>query len=383
MSEIAEKALAYYYANRRILPWRENPAPYHVWISEIMLQQTRVDTVIPYFERFTRTFPTIADLANAPEDQLLKLWEGLGYYSRARNLQKAARIVVNEYGGELPAEKTELLKLPGIGSYTAGAIASIAFGKKETAVDGNLIRIGSRLLAYDGTISNAQGKRKMEDLWQNLLPDENSGDFNQAMMDIGATICLPNGTPLCLLCPIREHCKAFEEGDPTKYPKKELKKARRIEEKTVLILQAGDEFLFEKREDGGLLGGMLQFPMLSGHLSRLEVLEYLSDKNFYPVRIRSGAKSKHIFSHIEWRMISWEVQLSSSEKEPSSSDPIVCEEVSDFAPGNTQEKENLPLLQSHRPIEKEMIRIRGEEIDQITLPTAFRTYRRRVAEMLK
>lgn len=348
---LAKKALSYYYAHRRFLPWRENPTPYHVWISEIMLQQTRVDTVIPYFNRFIENFPTITDLANAPEEKLLKLWEGLGYYSRARNLQKAAKVLLENYDASLPPDKSELIKLPGIGSYTAGAIASIAFGKSETAVDGNLIRIGSRLMAYRDSVSNAQGKKVMENFWLNLLPKKHAGDFNQAMMDLGATICLPNSEPLCLLCPIREYCSAFELGNPTDFPKKEIKKPRRIEEKTVFLLRFEEKILLQKREDGGLLGGLLQFPMAEEHLGEDDALSYLQKRGLVPIRIQAGVQAKHIFSHIEWRMISWEVVL----------DPFV-------------------VMENPKNDFDNSIWVEQTQLDEITLPTAFRKFRKRAAE---
>ncbi|MDO5095441.1 MAG: A/G-specific adenine glycosylase [Peptostreptococcaceae bacterium] len=348
---LAEKALSYYYAHRRFLPWRENPTPYHVWISEIMLQQTRVDTVIPYFNRFIENFPTIMDLANAPEDKLLKLWEGLGYYSRARNLQKAAKVLLDNYDASLPSDKSELMKLPGIGAYTAGAISSIAFGKSETAVDGNLIRIGSRLMAYRDSVSNAQGKKVMENFWLHLLPEKHAGDFNQAMMDLGATICLPNSEPLCLLCPIREYCLAFELGNPTDFPKKEIKKPRRIEEKTVFLLRFEEKILLQKRENGGLLGGLLQFPMADEHLQENDALSFLQNRGLVPIRIKAGVHAKHIFSHIEWRMISWEVVL----------DPFV-------------------VMENPKNDFDNSIWVEQTQLDEITLPTAFRKFRKRAAE---
>ena len=343
MKTLSEKILLYYREHRRVLPWRENPLPYFVWISEIMLQQTRVETVIPYFERFIRTFPTIEALANADEEILLKLWEGLGYYSRARNLHRAAAILVEQYEGKLPDSKKELMKLPGIGAYTAGAIASISFGKRETAVDGNLIRVGSRLSAYSGSTSSAEGRRVMDDFWQHLLPEQNAGDFNQAIMDIGATICLPNGEPLCSFCPINEFCKAYAQGNPTDYPTKKEKKTRRIENKTVFILRCENRLLLEKRAEGGLLGGLLQFPMCDGHLSEQEALDYWRAKSFVPIRIHENVQAKHIFSHIEWRMISWEIVV----------DPFIVMEDGDLW-------------------------IDCAKLDQITLPTAFRAWRKQI-----
>ncbi len=342
MNEIKARALEYYVKNRRILPWRENPTPYYVWVSEIMLQQTRVETVIPYFERFIEAFPTIEALAMSEEETLLKLWEGLGYYSRARNLQKAAKMVLQENGGKLPENKVELMKLPGIGAYTAGAIASICYGKKETAIDGNLIRIGSRLCAYSGLTDTAQGKRLIEEFWKNLLPEKNAGDFNQAIMDIGATICLPNGEPLCERCPLQEYCEAYSQGNPTDFPIKKEKKSKRIEDKTVFVLRCENKLLLEKRPERGLLGGLLQFPMCDGHLDEKESLEYWRSKGFVPIRIQASFAAKHIFSHIEWRMISWEIVV----------DPF-------------------------QVMEDDGIWVDVDKLDEITLPTAFRSWRKR------
>ncbi len=340
INRLADKVLAYYQEHRRTLPWRENPLPYHIWLSEIMLQQTRVDTVIPYFERFTLALPTIQRLAEASEDELLKLWEGLGYYSRVRNLQKSAKILVSKYNGELPSSKSELMKLPGIGAYTAGAIASIAFGQKESAVDGNLIRIGTRLTAYSGPLTNAEGKKAMESFWTSHLPEQSAGDFNQALMDIGATICLPNAQPLCLICPLREFCKAHAQGNPTDYPAKELKKKRKIERKTLFVLRKDSLVLLEKREARGLLAGLLQFPMTDGYLSEDEVLSYLQGRSLHPLRIKSGLRSKHIFSHIEWHIRSWEIQL----------DPFLVQE-------------------------EDLLWIEAADLDRIALPTAFAPWR--------
>lgn len=418
--KLSTRVLSHYKENRRILPWREDPTPYHVWISEIMLQQTRVDTVIPYFERFVQTFPTIRALAEGDEDTLLKLWEGLGYYSRARNIHKAAKLIVDKYQGEMPGSKEELLRLPGIGPYTAGAIASIAFGKKETAVDGNLIRVGTRLLAYDRSVVNAEGKRDLENFWASLLPEKNAGDFNQAIMDIGATICLPNGDPLCLICPINEFCTAFELGLQTDFPKKEAKKPRRIEKKTVFLLHCEDKILLEKREDQGLLRGMWQFPMIDGHLSEDEARDHLQKTGLSAIRIHQGPRAKHIFSHIEWRMIAWEVRLdpfalltastsdsevptTDSHKDPSdllsldgqkkksAKDPLetTSDEHSTRHDDRSDVQENsiqyladaISQKSSDEITMPDRTWIKIDQLDSITLPTAFRIYRQRATEL--
>lgn len=344
--EFAEKVLTYYRSHRRVLPWREHPLPYYVWLSEIMLQQTRVETVIPYFERFVKKFPTIKDLAKGEEEDLMKLWEGLGYYSRARNLQKAAKEIVRNYDGSLPSSKKELMSLPGIGPYTAGAIASIAFGNRETAVDGNLIRVASRILSYGDSVTKVSGKKIIEHFWQEVLPQKNAGDFNQAIMDIGSTICLPNGTPRCELCPISSHCRAYQNGNPMDYPKREEKKPRRIEEKTVWILYRDEEIAFEKRERDGLLAEMWQFPMAEGHLDEEEARAWLLERDFFAIRMVKGPVAKHVFSHIEWKMVSWKVFLDNISVNEHSTD--------DFSWFSKQ------------------------EMDEITLPTAFRKFREEV-----
>ncbi|MDO4799194.1 MAG: A/G-specific adenine glycosylase [Bacillota bacterium] len=304
---ICHKLLNYYDVERRILPWREDPTPYHVWISEIMLQQTRVEAGIRYYERFLERFPDIRSLAEAPIDEVLKLWEGLGYYSRARNLHRAAQIVMSDHGGVLPASKPDLLALPGIGGYTAGAILSIAYGQKELTIDGNFYRVGSRLIAYEGSIDRAEGKRAIEGFWSEQLPAERPGDFNQAVMDLGATICLPNGAPRCDRCPVREDCKAFALGEPERFPLRSPKKKRPVEIRRVLILRDDcGRFLLRRRPKSGLLAGMWEFPM--------ELVRRLEGDGVDPGAAMSVAEAEdilqplgtpdvtHVFSHVEWHL---------------------------------------------------------------------------------
>lgn len=307
--EFAQKMLNFYDFHRRFLPWREDPHPYRVWISEIMLQQTRVETVIPYFERFMAEYPTVSLLAEAEEERLLKLWEGLGYYSRIRNIHRAAKEIVERYDAQIPQKKEELLTLAGIGPYTAGAILSIAYGQREIAVDGNMIRITSRITALEEVATKGKGKKAVEDFLWEVLPTDRAGDFNQAMMDLGATICLPNGAPFCSKCPVSDLCLSFYQGNPETYPKKEPKKERRIEKHTVFILSLGNKTAFVKREKSGLLAGLWGFPMRVGHLSKAEGLEDLFREGFPVKNISEGVRAKHIFSHVEWHMISYEVEL--------------------------------------------------------------------------
>ena len=318
MEQIAEPLLSWYDGGRRILPWREDPTPYHVWLSEIMLQQTRVEAVKPYYDRFLSELPDVKSLSQAEEEKLLKLWEGLGYYNRVRNMQKAATVIMDVYQGSIPSEYEELCKLPGIGSYTAGAISSIAFGRKVPAVDGNVLRVLTRILMCDQNVLDAKVKKDFEQRLQRVMPEERAGDFNQAMMELGATVCLPNGKPRCDVCPLGKICRARQADRMMEYPYKTAKMARTIEKKTVLILQDDQKAALQKRPDKGLLAGMYEFPWVEGEKSQKSILEYLKKAGFpAPVRIRKLENAKHIFSHKEWHMWGysiWMDQLSSYEE---------------------------------------------------------------------
>lgn len=310
--------LQWYEKNRRILPWRENPVPYYVWISEIMLQQTRVEAVKPYFARFIGKLPDISALAQVEEEVLLKLWEGLGYYNRARNLQKAARIIVEQYGGEMPSDYEKLLELPGIGSYTAGAIASIAFGSCVPAVDGNVLRVLARMMADDRDILKQSVKKSVEELLLKSMPEAEPAAFNQAMMEIGAMVCLPNGEPKCEGCPLASFCLAHEQGNELSYPVKKAKKVRRIEERTVLIVHENcggtEKFAIEKRPEEGLLAGLYEFPNLEGKLTEKEAFACVEKWGYVVERVQSLAPAKHIFSHVEWHMCGYEMWISRKEE---------------------------------------------------------------------
>ena len=258
---IAQPLLVWYDARRRILPWREDPSPYHVWLSEIMLQQTRVEAVKPYYDRFLGKLPDIESLAEVEEEQLLKLWEGLGYYNRARNLKKSAVQIVSEYDGKMPEEYEQLLKLAGIGSYTAGAIASIAFHKPVPAVDGNVLRILSRLRLDDRDILDPKVRKSIEEELRDIIPAKRPGDFNQALMELGAMVCIPNGKPKCEECPWCELCQARIQGRVSEYPKKAPKKPRKIEKKTILVIL--DEHcvaLHQESRRGDCLRGCMNSP---------------------------------------------------------------------------------------------------------------------------
>ncbi len=312
--------------NARVLPWRENPCGYYVWISEIMLQQTRVEAVKPYFDRFIRELPDVRALAECPEDKLLKLWEGLGYYNRVRNLKIAANQIMDEYDGIIPCEYEELLKLKGIGHYTAGAIASIAYGKAVPAVDGNVLRVISRVTADDSDIMKQSVRNHMEEclleLMQEMSPKEgtvaaNEGlipsVFNQALMELGATVCVPNGAPHCEVCPWKELCLAKKQDCIMDLPVKKKAKARRIEEKTVLIIKDGEQLALHKRGSKGLLAGLYELPNVEGHLSEVEIIEYVKGQGYAPMRVVAACEAKHIFSHVEWHMKGYVVFLQASE----------------------------------------------------------------------
>ena len=286
--------LAWYEENARVLPWRSDPTPYHVWVSEIMLQQTRVAAVLDYYRRFMDALPTVADLAGVEEERLMKLWQGLGYYNRARNLQKAARQVMEQWGGEFPSTYPEIRSLAGVGDYTAGAISSIAFGLPEPAVDGNVLRVLARILGDEGDITRQPVKDRARDLLREVIPVRSPGTFNQAMMELGATVCLPNGAPLCDKCPAAHLCEARRTDRIHLLPVKAAKKARRIEERTVFLLFHRDKVALRRRPGRGLLAGLWEYP---NELNENGAPEGLPDIPWTFV-----GTGKHIFTHIEWHM---------------------------------------------------------------------------------
>ena len=306
---MAAPLLQYYDAHRRILPWREEPTAYRVWVSEIMLQQTRVEAVKPYFARFMEALPDIKSLAEAEEELLLKLWEGLGYYSRVRNLGKAAKQIMEQYDGVMPSDITSLLKLPGIGSYTAGAIASIAYGVAAPAVDGNVLRVMSRIFCDDRDVLSTAVKKDWEVLLTRTMPKDRPGDFNQAMMEIGAMVCVPNGVPKCDICPFSQMCQAHLTGTELQYPYKAPKKQRVIEERTILILRDENKTALVKRPAKGLLAGMYEFPVMDGHVAEESVIQYLKEKGLNTLWITPLEDAKHIFSHKEWHMKGYMIRV--------------------------------------------------------------------------
>ena len=313
--------LAWYDRGNRILPWRTDPTPYHVWLSEIMLQQTRVEAVKPYYDRFLRELPDIQSLSEAEEEQLLKLWEGLGYYNRARNLKKAAEQIVEKYDGRMPDDYEALLALPGIGSYTAGAIASIAYGKVKPAVDGNVLRILARLRKDDRNIQDTKVKRDIEEELTEIIPGDRPGDFNQALMELGAMVCIPNGTAKCSVCPWENICEAHRDGVISEYPKKTGKKPRTIEKKTILVIRDEDKLALHKRPEKGLLAGMYEFPSMDGWHGEEDVIAYLKQMGLKTIRIKKLAGSKHIFTHKEWHMTGYAIRVDELERADISEKP--------------------------------------------------------------
>lgn len=309
LDAISLPLLKWYDVNRRKLPWREEATPYRVWVSEIMLQQTRVEAVKPYFERFMKSLPDIPALAAAEEETLLKLWEGLGYYNRVRNLQKAAIQMVEHHNGKMPGTYEEILALQGIGSYTAGAISSIAFGIKKPAVDGNVLRVLARLRADERLITDAKVKTSVEQELEEAMPSDRPGDFNQAMMELGACVCIPNGAPHCGECPLAGMCAAHAAGTELEYPKKEGKKQRTAEQKTILIVRDAEKVALRKRPPKGLLAGLYEFPSLDGYRSEDEVVKFLSENGLHMIRITPLDEAKHIFSHREWHMKGYLVRV--------------------------------------------------------------------------
>ena len=288
--------LEWYRDNARRLPWRDDPTPYHVWVSEIMLQQTRVAAVLDYYRRFLAEVPDVQTLAALPEERLLKLWQGLGYYNRARNLQAAARQILDEHGGVFPSDYHAVRALKGVGDYTAGAICSIAFGQPVPAVDGNVLRVVARLTGDEGDITTPAMKKRVTQALGQVIPLQAPGTFTQAMMELGATVCLPNGAPLCQRCPARDFCTARREGSADRLPVKGRKKERRVEERTVWLIFREDRVALRRRPDKGLLAGLWEYP------NEPAGVDPLAAWGVEPLSIGYAGQGKHIFTHVEWRL---------------------------------------------------------------------------------
>lgn len=305
ITSITAPLLRWYHAHRRVLPFREDPTPYHVWVSEIMLQQTRVSAALPYYERFMAELPTVQALAACGEERLQKLWQGLGYYSRARNLQKAACIVVEEYDGELPASYEKLLRLPGIGEYTAGAIASIAFGLPHVAVDGNVLRVFSRLLACEEDITLPKTKQALAAEAQRHMPKNAPSDYNQALMELGALVCLP-GTPKCEGCPLREQCTGFAAGIAPTLPRKTAKPPKKQVPVCIFVVHSPRGVLLQQRPAKGLLAGLWQPPLFEGSFTKAQAQQKL--EQLLPGIVLGNAlpKATHVFTHRIWLLYGWQ-----------------------------------------------------------------------------
>ena len=324
LSLMPEQLPVWYADHHRDLPWRDTGDPYDVWLSEIMLQQTRVAAVIEYFLRFKEALPGIPELAACDEERLMKLWEGLGYYSRVRNLQKAAQKVMEAYGGRLPESAGELRKLPGIGPYTAGAIASIAFGEAVPAVDGNVLRICARITENRTDIALPETKKALEaallEVFREACPPVHPGTLNQAMMSLGATVCVPNGPPQCGICPVADWCRSHAAGAEEALPVKSAVRPRKIEQRTILLIMDGENVLIRKRPARGLLAGLWELPAQAGFLTEVQaleaaaaLLEEVSGKTdaplFEPVFIKKLPPARHVFTHIEWEMEGWLIRV--------------------------------------------------------------------------
>ena len=301
LSALPRLLLPWYRENHRELPWRQTREPYPIWLSEIMLQQTRVEAVKGYYARFLAALPTLQALADCDDDTLHKLWEGLGYYSRVRNLKKAAQVIVERYGGLFPRTYGDVLALPGIGEYTAGAICSIAFDQPTPAVDGNVLRVIARLTDDPTPIDLPAVKARVRGCLAAVYPKE-AGEFTQALMELGATLCGPNRKPDCESCPCRELCLGFQNGTAEALPVKSPKKERRQEDRTVFIFHCDGRYALEKRPDKGLLAGLWQFPNVPGHLSTSQALSQAEHMGLRPREINREVERKHIFTHIQWNM---------------------------------------------------------------------------------
>ena len=305
----------WYKKYQRDLPWRRFPTAYGVWISESMLQQTRIETVIPYYERFMLELPTVEALACADDNRLMKLWEGLGYYSRVRNLKKAAQMIVSDFGGNLPETAEQLKKLPGIGEYTAGAIASLAFGKPEPAVDGNVLRVIMRLTACPDDILSQKTKQTVTQCLREVYPSGNdSAALTQGLMELGETVCLPNGEPKCGVCPLSADCRAHQRNETALYPVRSPKRGRKMQERTVFLLCRDEKYAIRRRGNSGLLAGLWEFPGTEDKKNLTEAESYLREQGISFDSCEPCGEAKHIFTHIEWHMNGYFVRCTAEDE---------------------------------------------------------------------
>ncbi len=304
---------SWYETNKRDFPWRKSRDAYRVWVSEIMLQQTRCAAAIPYYHRFLAELPTVFDLAAAPEEQLLKLWEGLGYYSRVRNMQKAAKAVVEQFGGEFPRNAKDLSRLPGVGAYTAGAVASIAFGLPEPAVDGNVLRVLARLCDDDRDIMLPTVKKEVHEALKEVYPmAKDCGDLTQAIMELGAIVCLPGGAPLCDACPLAHLCQGKARGREQELPIRITKKEKKEEKRTIFLLSCDDKIALSKRPEKGVLAGMWEFPAKDGWFTEEEAKEALKEWGGYEAFCQE-VSARHVFTHLIWEMQSFSARMKSQD----------------------------------------------------------------------
>ena len=343
---ISPLLLAWYDRHARTLPWRGIHDPYRTWVSETMLQQTRVETVLGYYDRFLQRFPTVADLAAAPEDDVLKMWEGLGYYSRARNLHKGAKQVMADFGGVIPSDVAQLRKISGVGPYTAGAIASIAFDKPVPAVDGNVIRVVSRLRGIRENVGIPSVRRMLEGEAAALVPQERPGDFNQAVMDLGATVCTP-GTPACEKCPLQECCDACAAGDAEDLPVLPQKNPPKVIDYAVYLIFSGNRVLMRQRTEA-LLRGLWVFPMAEGTFTLRQAAESAKKLTKLAVKdVRSSGEAKHVFTHQIWQMQLYEMSVPENAKAPAGYCFIPLEELDSLAIP-TAVKAAVKVVQKHQ-----------------------------------
>lgn len=311
--------MAWFRANARDLPWRRNRTPYTAWLAEIMLQQTRVEQGTPYFERFVASFPTVQDLAAAAEDEVLKRWEGLGYYSRARNLHRAARMIVEEYGSCFPRTASEWMRLPGVGRYTAGAIASMVFGERTPVVDGNVIRVLARVFDISEYVDAAQTRNDLWAIAESLVPEKDPGAFNEAIMELGARICLPR-QPLCGECPLRQMCRAHAEGRPASRPVRRPAKAVPHRDAVAAVIRRSGKILIARRPPKGLLGGLWEFPggdIQNGESHTDALRRLLSDQfGIWVAAGRAIMATDHAYSHFRVTLHSYGCRILRGEPAP-------------------------------------------------------------------
>ncbi len=310
MKEILSRVLPWYRANRRDLPFRAGRDPYRIWLSEIMLQQTRIEAVIPYYRRFIEELPTVADLAACPEEKLLKLWEGLGYYSRARNLKKAAVILAERYGSELPRDYAALLSLPGIGAYTAGAVASIAYGLPEPAVDGNVLRVIARVTGDERDVLDPKTRDDVRARLKEAYPTgDASGDLTEGLMELGEVLCLPGGAPRCDACPLKDLCRAARDGSWDRLPYRAPARAKKVCPKTVFLLTRGDTYAVRRRVEPGLLHGLFEFPNTEGRLNEEDARRFLKEQGFTVLSLDPLRDARHVFTHLVWEMAGYRAEV--------------------------------------------------------------------------